>query len=203
MLKLTISFLMILNYFIHTSYSTLIPTRLNTCLIRNKQYKDEYLYSVINEYYTFEGRYHLNRKETIQKVFTNEIDKKYIETLSQMLWIFEPANQEINNQTYFIRNLAFSNYYLCPNPNHLEIYKHRRLIGFKKDDIELKKSNECIWRVDSSANKNNYLISSVFYNEPLYAASNLLTTAISMRRNVFSWYKQKPDSKQFFWHLEC
>ena len=201
MLKVTVNFLIILNCFVHTSVSSLIiSTKLNACLIRNKQYKDEYLYSTINEYYIFEGRYHFKRKETIKKVFTNEMDKKYIETLSQMIWVFEPVNQDINNQTYFIRNLAFSNYYLCPIPNHLEIYKHRRLIGFRKESIELKKSNECIWRVDSSAHKNNYLISSVFYNEPLYAASNIY---ISMRRNVFSWYKQKPDSKQFFWHLEC
>ena len=49
---------------------------------------------------------------------------------------------------------------------------------------------------------NKYRLWNVYYHEAFYAGSDMLKSAKSNRRNVFTWHK-KPDSNQFLWNFVC
>ena len=47
-----------------------------------------------------------------------------------------------------------------------------------------------------------YRIWNVNYKEAMYAGSDMLKTARTNRRNIFTWYS-RPDSNQFIWDFIC
>ena len=180
-----------------------------TCLIQNTEYKDEYLYSCFK----------LDAADDFKrKVYTNPIETAYMRTFTQLKWKFEPVffggddnkqDENNNNQTlyYYISNSQYNNEYLCSSSNHFDRFSYRRKVNLNKLTDTNKTDKRCMWRLDEQSHgdhlhQNKYMIWNAYYNEPIYAAMDLLSEAKSNRRNVYTWYKS-PDSKQFIWNLIC
>ena len=183
----------------NTTKDTTIMTTLNAtknhdltlvCLIKNIKYKDEFLYS------TFDIDELKQRK-----VYSNEINPNLMQHSDQLLWILKPVDWL--KDVYYITNYYY-NEHLCAHHTHLERFNYRRYVYLVKMNKESIWTNQkCMWQLRKlKNNKHNYTIWNVNYKEPLYAASFMLKTARTDRRNLFLWYK-KPDSTQFNWNLEC
>jgi hypothetical protein len=203
-------FLLILSSTIILIHSDKIEGRpdksaIKTCLIQNIEYRDEYLYSCFK----------LDAADDFKrKVYTNPIETAYMRSFTQLKWKFEPVVEDDysqlkdKNQTYyFISNSHYKDEYLCSSSNHFDQFSYRRKVNLKKMMIDTSKNDKkCMWRLEeqsqSDSHQNRYIIWNVYYNEPIYAAMDLLSEAKSNRRNVYTWYKN-PDSKQFVWNLIC
>ena len=162
------------------------------CLIKNIEYPDEFLYS--SKELDISDNYK-------RKVFTNPANEYFMKSFDQMGWIFLPVNG--TNDTF---NLLNAKYYehLCASDNHLEIFNYRRKVNtYRLNNDNLKKNKKCMWKLElTSKGINRFIIRNVHFKQPLYAASDLLKTAKSKRRNVYTWYKN-PDSRQFIWYIYC
>jgi hypothetical protein len=160
------------------------------CLIKNLKYQGEYLYSTFD---VDEMRH--------RRVYSNKLDSNLMQHSDQLLWILKPASWL--NDTFYITNY-FYNEHLCAHHTHLEKFNYRRYVYLVKMNKESLFTNQkCLWKLKLLQQLNNsYTIWNLNYKEPLYAASFMLKTAKTDRRNLFLWHK-KPDSRQFNWNLEC
>ena len=180
---------------IHTFVNKPNPLKPTNCVIKNVEYEDDFLYTC-KQYPSYSNDHR-------RKVYTNPISPKYMDSTLQTRWLFIPVTDDgtHSNDTYYIVNEQYKEF-LCSAGDHLEITKRRRKVNTLSIN-EIENEDECMWRLDESKTKiQNYIIWNVRYKEALYAASSLLMTMKSNRRNVFTWYKT-PDSKQFNWVIFC
>ena len=182
--------------------------RASDCLIKNIEYKDEFLYTcheldISNNYK--------------RKVYTNPVNLNYMRSFDQLRWTFVPIAGM--NDTFYIVNSRY-NEHLCASNIHLDVFNFRRKVNtvnlsgtkkssesvvFNSNPTSLLNSNnnkKCMWQLEQvEKGLNRFVIRNFYYQEPLYAASSLLKTVRS-RRNVYTWHA-KPDSKQFVWYIYC
>jgi hypothetical protein len=198
------------------------PTNLSYCLVKNVEYQDEYLYSCHDV--DFSDNYK-------RKVFTNKISINYMKSFDQMGWIFQPVDG-LNN-TFYITNAQYHEHLCATHNHLEIFNYRRKVNLNRLNKHSLKTNKKCMWKLDdqplnsrdpknkkknfssntdmvlsnktvtnSTQNAKIYTIWNINYREPLYAASYLLKAAKSKRRNIYTWHT-KPDSKQFYWHIEC
>jgi hypothetical protein len=164
------------------------------CLIKNIGYEDEFLYTCRDLDITNNFR---------RKVYTNKLSYSLIKNFDQIRWILVPVQDK--NSTYFIINAQYRELF-CASSNHLGSARQRRKVSMLKINKELSifdiDNQECMWRIDKEKGQDRYYIWNANYQEPLYAASSLLKSVKSNRRNVFTW-NSKPDSSQFVWYIYC
>jgi hypothetical protein len=164
------------------------------CLIKNIGYEDEFLYSCQDLDITNHFR---------RKVYTNRLSFSLIKNFDQIRWILVPVQNK--NSTYFIINAQYRELF-CASTNHLESIGQRRKVNMLKIDKDSSifdiSNQECMWQIDKEKGQDRYYILNSKYNEPLYAASSLLKSIRSNRRNVFTWHS-KPDNLQFVWYIYC
>ena len=132
-----------------------------------------------------------------------------IENVNQIKWSLVPVYHKHNNKIHFyIKSNYYQDKYLCASNIQILLNTRRKIYLGKLD--EMTSRNECLWRIEKSwpsssttldNNKILFKIWNVYYNEPLYTASSLLSTSQS-GRNVYTWYGE-PDSSQFNWSLQC
>jgi hypothetical protein len=175
------------------------------CLIYNENYPNEYLY-IDNELdrFRYERTNYLERVQPTQQlikysIFTYPI--KFIENKDLIKWILIPISSK-RNDTFYIMN-QMKNRYLCVSNSHSDIFNMRRKLDLSTLSKDFKERAKCMWRLDSQ-NKNNkqYIVKSLYYNEPLFASSNFFKTSI-LRRNVYTWYKSSSKSAQYIWNFQC
>ena len=168
------------------------------CLIKNSKYKDEFLYSS-------------NRPDLLDsykhRVYVNKNDINYINSHLQLGWLFMPVSFLAN--TYYIQSIKFENEYLCASHLHFDPFYQRRKVNLNRLNQEsLMTNKKCMWRLEKLQPVkqikilDEYRIWNVNYKEALYAGSDMLKTARTNRRNVFTWHS-KPDSNQFKWEFIC
>ena len=198
---LTIFIIFLLNNKIITTSSNLYEPSSNQtslCLIRNVEYKDEYLYSSDRPdiYDSFKHR-----------VYTNQNDYNYISSNLQMGWLLIPSNYLAN--TFYIQSIRFPNEYLCTSHLHFDPFFQRRKVNLNKLNQESVMTNKkCLWKLELIKGEKfdktfkQYRIWNVNYKEAMYAGSDMLKTARTNRRNIFTWYS-RPDSNQFIWDFIC
>jgi hypothetical protein len=186
MLRFIVLTIIVLN--LHDCESKYIDHSLNNsivCLIRNQNYKDEYLYTIP-----------VNANQSEFKLYTNKLHAKYMYHGDQVVWILKPVKSFIN--TYLISSELYKNEYLCTNHTNSDRLKIRRNVYLSKMDRLL--NGRCMWQIEK-IKQNDYYVWNFYFKEPLYA-SFLLNSIIQSRRNVYLW-RGKPDSKQFIWNFEC
>lgn len=164
------------------------------CLIKNIGYEDEFLYTCQDLDITNHFR---------RKVYTNRLSFSLIKNFDQIRWILVPVQEK--NNTYFIVNAQYRELF-CASTFHLESANLRRKVNMLRTEKESSifdiDNEECMWQIDKEKGQDRYYIWNTKYQEPLYAASSLLKTVRSNRRNVFLWHS-KPDSVQFVWYIYC
>jgi hypothetical protein len=178
--------------------------RLSSCVLRNLNYDDEFLYTV--------------KSGTKEKIYVDPSDSNVISNMDQLRWIFMPviANGQHVSNTFHIIN-SVNDMVLCASSRHLDFMKHRRQVELIKlgdlDENGLAFNRECMWMLGSARNKikkdvfdpeenSKFTIWNFEYKEPLYAASFTLRSEIRSKRNVYTWYS-KPNSLQFVWFIYC
>jgi hypothetical protein len=165
----------------------------NECLIHNKQYSHEYLYTSDDK--NIDQLYKRN-------VYTYPLDK--INDFEKIRWnIIKIGN---SNERFLIKSNLY-NEFLCASDKYNDLFDMRLVIKRLKMDIRLfLNSSRCEWKIKEIKNKLSnqsvYTIWNLEYNRPLYAASFLFNREIN-KRNIFLWYKSKTDSEKFKWFIDC
>lgn len=159
------------------------------CKIFNDKYQYEYLYSPIG--------LHILRRNVFTWVSFSK-DAQFTDQDKQSVWAFEPVESASPNRTYLIRNVKFDEY-LYASQLHTSYINPRRRIFTWKLDADLDSSFH--WQA-KKIDTNMYELWNERFQEPLYAP-NYFFKHDSFRRNVFTWGKKTPDSKQFHWLIKC
>lgn len=112
--------------------------------------------------------------------------------------MFEPVDE--SNLTFTVKNLEYGEY-LYATSLHSSFFNSRRKVFTWLYTTELDDSFR--WRIKPLPdNRYKYELWNVKFDEPLYAASYFFRYD-NLRRNVFTWNKKQPDSKQFNWFVKC
>ena len=170
------------------------PNEINGCLIRNRLYSNEYLFTS-NEIW----RQYLRRN-----VYTLPLSE--VDQLNKITWSLIPIHTE--NDTILIKSNKF-NEYLCGYDKNPDMTNGIRptLVKFNLALIPL--YDRCAWQLrkvkSNDNNPSSYLIWNVKYKQPLYSASFLFKESLQ-KRNIFLWPKPiKSISKlsdEFFWTID-
>jgi hypothetical protein len=183
--KLRLLLLLLLVYQIKTLMPNFNKSS-SLCIIKNLDYNNEFLYA-----------YHESKNNKERKIYTNPISLKYMKTFDQAEWLFVP----IYNQTFYIRSSLYKQY-MCASDINFDLMNKRRKVRMLNKVDELKNTS-CMWKLEQlNKRSNQFMIWNVKYKEPLYAASAIYKTMDS-RRNVYTWVKKSPNSKQFIWSIGC
>ena len=190
------------------------------CLIHNKEYKYEYLFSSAYLYK--------------RNVYTYPL--KHLNDFNQIRWKLVKTPIDDDNVVYLTRNVNSQEYYLCASKQFADscCQKKRRLLELIKFNSSFgieQLGESCKWRLTDSSwdqdlentndildrlegiNRNSmakgidediisdktFLIWNVEFNEPLY--SSMIKFHLH-KRSVYLW-RSKPDSDQFKWYIDC
>ncbi len=160
------------------------------CLIHNREYSFEYLYSTNN----FDLDQILSRN-----VYTRPIAK--INKLDKMRWNITKA---IDTNAFYLRNNMYGKY-LCASDTHDDLFNLRRIVQIMKisenSTIEFK---NCQWKLEKVSSKSRsrvYSIQNIKYQEQLYASSPFFTGKF-INRVIYLWYRPT-NSKQAKWIIDC
>ncbi len=170
------------------------------CLIHNRLYPNEYLYTSNEIWRQF-------LKRNVYTYPLNEVDQ-----LIRITWSIIPIH--INNDTILIKSNKF-NEYLCAfdkNPDAIN--------GIKPTLVKLNLAliqfyEKCVWKLRKQVNFNqnnhknsslsSYSIWNFKFNQPIYAASFLYKKNLQ-KRNIFLWPKPIKSMKnltdEFFWIID-
>ena len=164
------------------------------CLIHNKEYSYEYLYSTNN----FDMDQILSRN-----VYTRPIAK--IQSLNKIRWNI--IRKRLNNDTkyvYYLKNNLYEKY-LCASDKHDDLFQSRRIVQIMKisDDL-IDDFINCQWELEnlrSSNKKRVFTIRNLKYQEQLYASSPFFSGKF-FNRVIYLWHKST-GSKQAKWLIDC
>jgi hypothetical protein len=190
------AFISIIQLSIGQQTSTDAPSSPLECLFYNEEYKGEYLYGVFGLNVVRRSVY------TWSPLVVKEFNTNYTQfsdAEKQAIWVLEPV--DATNQTFLIKNQKY-NEYLYASSLHSSFFNSRRKVFTWLYKIN-NKDDSFRWRLkDVDVNSNKYEIWNVKFDEPLFAASYFFRHD-NLRRNVFTWNKKQPDSKQFNWIVSC
>ena len=164
------------------------------CLIHNKAYLNEYLYSPTLK---------LNENNRTMNVSINDVyllplDK--VNDFGQLRW----SLIEITNQTgYFYLKNSHNDQYLCIAFNMAAFINSRGKIR----KLKLVTSNDyfynCIWNVKKVGPSSAYTITSMLFDESLNAISYFFRKRIDYKREVVLMNNKYSYSNKAVWIIDC
>jgi hypothetical protein len=159
----------------------------SNCLIHNGQYRYEYLYSQDDNEMVDTADRNMVKLMTLGKV----------NDFNNLRWsLIETKNQ---SGQFYLKSSYFGDY-LCATFMFGDIFRMRRKVIRHKLNPNAKRLDNCKWmikHIDSKTSNNTYLITNVFFEEPLYAATYFY------QKGVYLWHKKNVNSKKFQWIIDC
>ncbi len=164
----------------------------SNCLIHNKWFKFEYLYSN-NE--TRKTSYQL----TDQLIPSNRVNDFKMITWS----LIDTGN---NSGQFYMKSTYFDDY-LCAITKFADIFRSKRVVMKYKMKSNSIPSDNCKWmikRVNSTTSYNMYLIINVLFNQHLYASfDSYLFKKKTHQAEIYLNSRKNINSENFKWVIDC
>ena len=171
-----------------SNQSKTIDTFGSNCLIHNAAYQYEYLYSS-NDYKSKDKVIHL---KPLSKV--NDFNK--------IRW---SLIQTKNQSGQFYLKSSFYDDYLCSKSIFTDVYRLKRILVRLVIKPNINQFDNCKWKiskVNSTTSNSTYLITNVFYNEALFAASYILPNWV-YDKEIFLTYNKNLKTSKLEWIIDC
>jgi hypothetical protein len=163
----------------------------SNCLIHNKAFRFEYLYST---------------NDTIEKTTAKKTDHlislNKVNDFNMIRW----SLIETNNQTgrFYLKSAYFGDF-LCATTKFADFFRSKRIVTRLRLNMNYDFSDNCKWmlkRVRSSTSFSIFLMINVLFNEPLYADSYLFKSKID-QREIFLNNKKNFITEKMKWMVDC
>ena len=163
----------------------------SNCLIHNKAFRYEYLYSSNDT----------NRKSTAKKT-DHLIQLMKVNDFNTIRWSFIETRN--HSGQYYLKSSHYGDF-LCATSKFADFFHLKRIVTRLRLNIKYDLSDNCKWfmkKVHSRTLFNTYYMINAHFHQPLYADSYFFQQKIH-QREIFLYNKKYFAPENFQWMIDC